>query len=86
MKFTSIGSQVKIIGTIATLGGAIIMMLVRGSEVQLFPANEYYDNNYGSNDQISGGINLKNAIKGSLMIILGCSSGAGFIILQVQYN
>ncbi|XP_055827114.1 WAT1-related protein At2g37460-like [Solanum dulcamara] len=84
VKFTSIGRQVKIIGTIATFGGAIIMMIVRGPEVQLFPTNEYYVNNDGSDQIISGGINLKNAIKGSLMIILGCFSGAGFIILQTK--
>lgn len=83
MKFTSIGSQAKIIGTIATFGGAMIMMLVRGPEVQLFPTNEYYVNNNDASDQISGGIILNDAIKGSLMIMLGCTSGAAFIIYQV---
>ncbi|KAH0733893.1 hypothetical protein KY285_009600 [Solanum tuberosum] len=84
VNFTSIGSQVKIIGTIATLGGAMIMMLVRGPEVQLFPTDEYYVNNNDASDQISGGINPIDAIKGSLMIMLGCTSGAGFIILQTK--
>ncbi|XP_049398877.1 WAT1-related protein At2g37460-like [Solanum stenotomum] len=84
VNFTSIGSQVKIIGTIATLGGVMIMMLVRGPEVQLFPTDEYYVNNNDASDQISGGINPIDAIKGSLMIMLGCTSGAGFIILQTK--
>ncbi|XP_025884597.1 WAT1-related protein At2g37460-like [Solanum lycopersicum] len=84
VKFTSIGSQAKIIGTIATFGGAMIMMLVRGPEVQLFPTNEYYVNNNDASDQISGGIILNDAIKGSLMIMLGCTSGAAFIIYQTK--
>ncbi|KAK6772870.1 hypothetical protein RDI58_028108 [Solanum bulbocastanum] len=62
----------------------MIMMVVRGPEVQLFPTNEYYVNNNDASDQISGGIILNDAIKGSLMIMLGCTSGAGFVILQTK--
>ncbi|KAK4730667.1 hypothetical protein R3W88_023655 [Solanum pinnatisectum] len=77
VKLTSIRSQAKIVGTVATVAGAMIMTLVRGPIVELF----WTTGNVGHDSQ-SGGLNLSHAIKGSIMITIGCFSWAAFMILQ----
>ncbi|KAL3327476.1 hypothetical protein AABB24_035255 [Solanum stoloniferum] len=77
VKLTSIRSQAKIVGTVATVAGAMIMTLVRGPIVELF----WTTGNAGHDSQ-SGGLNLSHAIKGSIMITIGCFSWAAFMILQ----
>lgn len=79
VKLTSIRSQAKIVGTVATVAGAMIMTLVRGPIVELF----WTTGNAGHESQ-SGGLNLSHAIKGSIMITIGCFSWAAFMILQVK--
>lgn len=78
MKLKSIRSQAKIIGTIATVAGAMIMTLVRGPVIELF-----WTKGNSSHESQSGGLNLSHAIKGSLLITIGCFSWAAFMILQV---
>lgn len=77
IKIKSIRSQAKVIGTIATVAGAMVMTVIKGPIVDLFGA-------HGSNthNQHNGGANLQHAIKGSIMITIGCFSWAGFMILQ----
>lgn len=77
VKLTSIRSQAKLVGTVATVAGAMIMTLVRGPIVELF----WTAGNAGHDSQ-SGGLNLSHAIKGSIMITIGCFSWAAFMILQ----
>ncbi|OIT00139.1 PREDICTED: WAT1-related protein At2g37460 isoform X1 [Nicotiana attenuata] len=77
VKLTSIRSQAKIIGTIATVAGAMIMTLVQGPVIELF-----WTKGNSSHESQSGGLNLSHAIKGSLMITIGCFSWAAFMILQ----
>ncbi|CAN4116146.1 unnamed protein product [Withania somnifera] len=77
VKFTSIRSQAKIVGTVATVAGAMIMTLVRGPIVELF-----WTKGTASHESQSGGLNLSHAIKGSIMITIGCFSWAAFMILQ----
>ncbi|KAJ8538361.1 hypothetical protein K7X08_014901 [Anisodus acutangulus] len=77
VKLTSIRSQAKIIGTLATVAGAMIMTLVRGPIVELFWAK-----GIASHESQSGGLDLSHAIKGSIMITIGCFSWAAFMILQ----
>nr|XP_009778858.1 PREDICTED: WAT1-related protein At2g37460-like isoform X2 [Nicotiana sylvestris] len=77
VKLTSIRSQAKIIGTVATVAGAMIMTLVRGPVIELF-----WTKGNSSHESQSGGLNLSHAIKGSLMITIGCFSWAAFMILQ----
>lgn len=78
MKLTSIRSQAKLFGTVATVAGAMIMTLIKGPGFQMFGAS-------GANsthDLKSIDISLHDAIKGSIMITIGCFSWAGFVILQ----
>ncbi|XP_059646998.1 WAT1-related protein At2g37460-like [Cornus florida] len=77
VKFNSIRSQAKIVGTVATVAGAMIMTLVKGPLLELFWTRER------SNHELrNGGINLQHSIKGSLMITVGCFSWAFFMVLQ----
>ncbi|KAJ6720390.1 WAT1-RELATED PROTEIN [Salix viminalis] len=69
-------SQAKIAGTIVTVGGAMLMTLVKGTQLDL-PWTKGYD-------QIAstGGLTQQDPIKGALMITIGCFCWASFIILQ----
>ncbi|KAL7587838.1 hypothetical protein Lser_V15G36265 [Lactuca serriola] len=75
VKMKSLHSQVKIIGTLVTIGGAMIMTLIRGPKVQ-FP----WTNNHTLHHESP--VNTQDQIKGSLMITVGCISWASFVILQ----
>ncbi|KAJ7977078.1 WAT1-related protein [Quillaja saponaria] len=73
----SIHSQAKIVGTLATVGGAMIMTLLKGPMIELLRAE-----GRGNLKGQKGGTNLQNPIKGSIMIIVGCFSWACFMNLQ----
>lgn len=72
----SIRSQAKIIGTVATVAGAMLMTLVKGPMVHLFWAKAH------DLEHPTGAIDLAHSIKGALMITFGCLSWAFFMILQ----
>jgi len=77
MKLRSIRSQAKIIGTVATLGGAMMMTLVKG------PALNIWSKSNPSSGVKQLDISVHDAIRGSIMITIGCFSWAAFVILQV---
>uniref|UniRef100_A0A7C9CUB0 WAT1-related protein n=1 Tax=Opuntia streptacantha TaxID=393608 RepID=A0A7C9CUB0_OPUST len=77
MKFRSIRSQAKIIGTVATLGGAMMMTLVKG------PALNIWSKSNPSSGVKQLDISVHDAIRGSIMITIGSFSWAAFVILQV---
>ncbi|KAJ4830415.1 hypothetical protein Tsubulata_018092 [Turnera subulata] len=69
-------SQAKILGTIVTVGGAMVMTLVKGAKLPL-PWTD-------ADVQVSAatGLTKQDPIKGSLMIAVGCVCWAAFVILQ----
>ncbi|XP_038692721.1 WAT1-related protein At2g37460 [Tripterygium wilfordii] len=73
----SIRSQAKVIGTIATVAGAMVMTLIKGPIIELF-----WTNGRNSNVQGGGGTNMHDVVKGAVMITVGCFSWASFMILQ----
>ncbi|GFZ11041.1 nodulin MtN21 /EamA-like transporter family protein [Actinidia rufa] len=77
IKIRSIRSQVKVVGTVTTIAGAMVMTLVKGPVIELFRTQEGSD--HGDK---SSGLNLQHSIKGSLMITVGCFSWACFMNLQ----
>ncbi|PIN15064.1 hypothetical protein CDL12_12295 [Handroanthus impetiginosus] len=77
VKLMSIRSQAKIIGTLATVAGAMIMTLVRGPNID-FPWTKHATNHAHQ----QGVISLEHSIKGALMITIGCFSWSCFMILQ----
>ncbi|KAL8504635.1 hypothetical protein ACS0TY_015991 [Phlomoides rotata] len=78
LKLSSKHSQAKIVGTLATVGGAMIMTLVRGPKIPLPWTKEV-----GIQAHRQGEINDQHSVKGALMIIIGCFSWSCFMILQV---
>ncbi|XP_011077436.1 WAT1-related protein At2g37460-like [Sesamum indicum] len=78
VKLKSTHSQAKIVGTLATVAGAMIMTLVRGPDIPLPWTKE--GSKHGNHQ---GEIDLQHSIKGAVMIIIGCFSWACFMILQV---
>ncbi|KAF5794830.1 hypothetical protein HanXRQr2_Chr08g0332551 [Helianthus annuus] len=82
VKLKSLHSQGKIIGTLVTIGGAMIMTLIRGPAIQ-FP----WTNQHNLHHQTSvNSVSTHDQIKGSLMITSGCFSWAGFVIVQVSFT
>ncbi|EXB65302.1 Auxin-induced protein 5NG4 [Morus notabilis] len=67
-------SQVKVLGTIVTVGGAMVMTLVNGP-VLSFPWTKAKGSHHAAS-------NDGNSVKGALMITMGCVSSSCFYILQ----
>ncbi|KAL1545911.1 WAT1-related protein-like protein [Salvia divinorum] len=74
----SVRSQAKILGTLATIAGAMIMTLVTGPNLDLPWTRSGPTHDHHQQPQIS----LQHTIKGALMITIGCFSWAAFMILQ----
>ncbi|WJX11826.1 hypothetical protein P8452_02390 [Trifolium repens] len=75
IKIKSIRSQAKILGTIATVTGAMVMTLIKGPIIV---------ETFGGKSQIhhSGGTSNQHTILGSVLITIGCFSWACFFNLQ----
>ncbi|KAJ0044326.1 hypothetical protein Pint_06240 [Pistacia integerrima] len=69
-------SQAKIIGTVVTVGGAMLMTLVKGPMIDL-PWIKVSDN-----QQSSATSTMQHPIEGAILIAVGCFTWAAFIILQ----
>ncbi|XAR72044.1 hypothetical protein NMG60_11018538 [Bertholletia excelsa] len=71
-------SQVKVVGTLITIGGAMIMTLLKGGILGLpwTKAQSYAQSTTASS------ANQQDLIKGSFMITAGCLNWAAFYILQ----
>ncbi|XP_035832514.1 WAT1-related protein At2g39510 isoform X2 [Helianthus annuus] len=79
VKMKSLHSQGKIIGTLVTVGGGMIMTLIRGPSIQLPWTNHHTLHHQTS---VNSTASTKDQIKGSLMITAGCFSWASFVIVQ----
>ncbi|KAK1415588.1 hypothetical protein QVD17_31371 [Tagetes erecta] len=77
----SLHSQGKIIGTLVTVGGAMIMTLVRGPVIQFPWTNDHQTLHHQTS---ANTVTTQDQIKGSLMITVGCFSWASFLILQAH--
>lgn len=76
-KIHSIG---KIVGTLVTVGGAMIMTVVAGPTIGL-PWTKGSTN--ANQNQVTTPVTPEENIKGSMMIIAGCLSWSCFYIVQV---
>ncbi|EFH57767.1 predicted protein [Arabidopsis lyrata subsp. lyrata] len=74
-KLRCIRSAGKVVGTLATVGGAMIMTLVKGPVVDLFWTK-------GVSAHNTAGTDIHSAIKGAVLVTIGCFSYACFMILQ----
>ena len=67
-------------GTIVTVGGAMLMTLVKGPMLNLPWINE----NGQSHHESTSAANKQDVIKGALMMLAGFFCWSGFVILQVR--
>ncbi|XP_022742004.1 WAT1-related protein At2g37460-like [Durio zibethinus] len=74
----SIRSHGKVVGTLATVAGAMVMTLMKGPALELF----WTKGRINHQASAKNGTDLHDTIKGGLMIAVGCSSYACFVILQ----
>ncbi|XVF55335.1 hypothetical protein PTKIN_Ptkin06aG0028900 [Pterospermum kingtungense] len=74
----SIRSHGKVIGTLATVAGAMVMTLMKGPVLELFWTKASINHEAAAKN----GTDLHDTIKGGIMITVGCFSYAGFVILQ----
>ena len=74
----SLHSQAKILGTIVTVGGAMLMTLINGPMLNLpwTRKNTHHESTVSTFHQ--------DPIKGGIMIAAGCFCWAGFVILLVN--
>ncbi|PIA47339.1 hypothetical protein AQUCO_01400185v1 [Aquilegia coerulea] len=74
----SIHSQAKIVGTIVTLGGAMIMTLYKGPILEMFSGKTPTHSGTTSSSSGTG----QNLLVGTLMLLGSCTGWSGFFILQ----
>ncbi|XP_023640789.1 WAT1-related protein At2g37450 isoform X3 [Capsella rubella] len=75
VKFRNIRSAAKVFGTITTVGGTMMMTLVKGPALDLFWTK-------GPSGQNTTGTDIHSSIKGAILVTIGCFSYACFMILQ----
>ncbi|KAJ9555046.1 hypothetical protein OSB04_009660 [Centaurea solstitialis] len=76
----SIRSQAKVIGTVTSLAGAMMMTLLKGPVLELFWTK---GRTHHQPDVKSGvDVDLHNSLMGSFMITVGCFSWSAFMVLQ----
>ncbi|KAL7618004.1 hypothetical protein Lser_V15G02143 [Lactuca serriola] len=73
----NIRSQAKVIGTITTVAGAMLMTLVKGPILELFWTKGRTNSNV-----VNNGVDLHHSLKGAIMITVGCFSWSCFMVLQ----
>ena len=73
--------QAKILGTIGTVGGAMIMTMVNGP---MLPLPWTKVNNQHQSTNIAA-TTKEDPLKGAVMILVGCVCWACFVILQVIF-
>lgn len=77
LELMSIRSQAKVVGTVTTVSGAMLMTLLKGPVIELI-----WNKGRSSHELKTGGADLQHSIKGALMITVGCFSWSCFMILQ----
>ncbi|KAI3683759.1 hypothetical protein L1987_84274 [Smallanthus sonchifolius] len=73
----SIRSQAKVVGTLTTVSGAMLMTLVKGPILELF-----WTKGRSNKNVINNGVDLHHSLKGAIMITIGCFSWSCFMVLQ----
>ena len=79
IKIRELRSQAKVIGTLVTFAGALLMTLYKGPQFDLFHHSNTTHQQGGSHTQ-----NHSHWVAGTLFICLGCLAWSSFYILQVS--
>jgi len=72
-------SEAKVIGTLVTFGGALLMTLYKGPQINLFN----HANRMNQKDESHSHEGHKHWLTGTLFLCLGCVAWSSFYILQV---
>ncbi|CAH9062244.1 unnamed protein product [Cuscuta europaea] len=72
--------QAKVVGTLVTVGGAMLMTLYKGSVINLFWSNHIHLHN--QNSSTAPASYDKDWVKGSILLILATLAWASFFVLQ----
>ena len=78
VKIKEIRSQAKVIGTLVTFAGALLMTLYKGPVIDLFFSHHATHQHAGSHSP------RKHWVTGTLFLLLGCVAWSSFYILQVN--
>lgn len=70
-------SQAKILGTVVTVGGAMILTMIKGPVIEMFSTGRIDHHVAASSDH-------SELVKGALLISIGLFCWASFVILQVS--
>ncbi|XP_071696987.1 WAT1-related protein At2g37460-like isoform X2 [Rutidosis leptorrhynchoides] len=77
LNLKSIRSQAKVIGTVTTVAGAMLMTLMKGPILELF-----WTKGRTHHEVTNKSVDLHNSLKGAFMITVGCFSWSCFMVLQ----
>ncbi|KAI4337798.1 hypothetical protein L6164_016173 [Bauhinia variegata] len=80
LKIREIRSQAKVIGTLVTLGGALLMAMYKGPGFNLFHSTRQHEEERQS--QSSSGQHHPSQGMGALFIMMGCVALSSFYVLQ----
>ncbi|KAL5200078.1 hypothetical protein ABZP36_021281 [Zizania latifolia] len=80
VKLRSLHSQAKIVGTVCTVAGAVLMILYHGPVVQ-FPWSRGNGHHHGA-DAAAAAASSSSWLYGTVMVIASCVCWSGFFILQ----
>ena len=80
MKIKEIGCQAKVIGTIVTFGGTLIMALYKGTVVSVVGSSTSHAGQTENVNDLSG----SHWVIGTCFLLIGCAGFSAFYILQVS--
>ena len=82
LKMRELGSQAKVIGTIVTFGGALIMTVYKGPIVNLIwsPKESLFDTGSATASA------EQHWLSGTVFILIGCIAWSLFFVLQVSLD
>lgn len=79
MNFRKIHSVAKVVGTVVTVSGAMVMTLYKGPALQIIKGHAGSQHDSGSTEPSE-----QNWVIGTVMLISSCCGWASFFILQVS--
>lgn len=84
LEMKKVRCQAKVVGTLVTVGGAILMTLYKGNVISFFWSHHNYLHSTTSSNYYSFESTYQDWVKGSILLLFANLAWALFFILQVQ--